>query len=129
MILYTYYYTFDNAGEDASSVGTVMDVTLGYGCDSNIFVGETYNVYLEANCVNNLFLGGQQLDCHLLSDSVNNVFSVSVVNTTGRISDSNIDDDLFSNSNISKTIIQGDNKYILSYLDQDTLTMQYKELE
>ena len=125
----TYYYTFDNDGEDASSSGLVTDVTLGQGCDNNIFIGETCNVYLEANCVNNLFLGGQQLDCHLLSDSVNNVFSVSVVNTTGRISDSNIDDDLFSNSNISKTITQTGNKYILSYLDQDTLTMQYKELE
>ena len=116
-------------GEDASSSGLVTDVTLGQGCDNNIFIGETCNVYLEANCVNNLFLGGQQLDCHLLSDSVNNVFHVSVVNLTGRMSELNINDDLFSNPNISKNIIQMDNKHILSYLDQDTLTMQYKELE
>ena len=125
----TYYYTFDNDGEDASSSGLITDVTLGYGCDNHIFVGKTSNVYLETNCVNNLFLGGQQLNCHLLSDSINNVFNVPVINTTGRISESNIGDDLFSNSNISKTIIQGDNKYVVSYLDQDTLTMQYKELE
>ena len=125
----TYYYTFDMDGEDASSSGLVTDVTLGQGCDNNIFIGETCNVYLEANCVNNLFLGGQQLDCHLLSDSVNNVFHVSVVNLTGRMSELNINDDLFSNPNISKNIIQVDNKHILSYLDQDTLTMQYKELE
>lgn len=125
----TYYYTFDNDGEDASSSGLVTDVTLGQGCDNNIFIGETCNVYLEANCVNNLFLGGQQLDCHLLSDSVNNVFSVSVVNLTGRMSELNTEDDIVSNSDIFKTITQVGNKYIVSYLDQDTLTMQYKELE
>lgn len=124
-----YYYTFDNAGEDASSSGSVTDVTLGYGCDSNIFVGETYNVYLETNCVNNLFLGGQQLDCHLLSDSINNTFQVPVVNITGRMSDLNIEDDTVLNSDVSKTVTQIQNKHILSYLDQDTLTMQYKELE
>ena len=108
----TYYYTFEKDGEDASSSGSVTDVTLGYGCDSNIFVGETYNVYLETNCVNNLFLGGQQLDCHLLSDSINNTFQVPVVNLTGRMSELNIEDDLFSNPNISKNIIQVENKHI-----------------
>lgn len=124
-----YYYTFDNAGEDASSSGSVTDVTLGYGCDSNIFVGETYNVYLETNCVNNLFLGGQQLDCHLLSDSINNTFQVPVINLTGRISELNIEDDAVLDPNVFKTVILVNDKYILSYLDQDTLTMQYKELE
>lgn len=125
----TYYYTFDTDGEDASSSGLVTNATLSYGCDSNIFVGETYNTYLETNCANNLFLGGQQLDCRLLSDSINNVFNVSVVNTTGRMSELNIEDNIISNPDISKIVTQVGNKYILSYLDQDTLTMQYKELE
>ena len=125
----TYYYTFDNDGEDASSSGLVTDVTLGYGCNNNVFVGETYNMYLEADCRNNLFLGDGQDTCHLLNTSSDNVFHVSVVNLTGRMSELNTEDNIISNSDIFKTITQTDNKYILSYLDQDTLTMQYKELK
>ena len=124
-----YYYTFDNDGEDASSSGLVTDVTLSYGCNNNIFVGETYNMYLEADCRNNLFLGDGQDTCHLLNNSSDNVFHVSVVNLTGRMSELNTEDNIISNSDIFKTITQAGNKYILSYLDQDTLTMQYKELE
>ena len=125
----TYYYTFDEGGEDASSLGLVTDVTLGYGCNNNIFVGETYNTYLEADCCNNLFLGGQQESSHLFSNSSNNVFRVPVVNIIGRMSDLNIEDDAVLNPSISKTVTLVNDKYILSYLDQDTLTMQYKELE
>ena len=125
----TYYYTFDNDGEDASSSGLITDVTLGYGCDNNIFVGKTSNVYLETNCVNNLFLGGLQQDFRLLSDSINNTFRVPVVNITGRMSDLNIEDDAVLDPDVSKTVTLVNDKYILSYLDQDTLTMQYKELE
>ena len=125
----TYYYTFDIDGEDASSCGAATDNTLSYGCNNNIFVGETYNMYLEADCCNNLFLGDGQDTCHLLNNSSDNVFHVSVVNLTGRMSELNIEDDIVSNSDIFKTITQVGNKYILSYLDQDTLTMQYKELE
>lgn len=124
-----YYYTFDNGGEDASSSGLVTDVTLSYGCNNNIFVGETYNTYLEADCRNNLFLGDGQDTCHLLNNSSDNVFHVSVVNLTGRMSELNTEDSIISNPDISKIVTQVGNKYILSYLDQDTLTMQYKELE
>lgn len=124
-----YYYTFDEGGEDASSLGLVTDVTLSYGCNNNIFVGETYNTYLEADCRNNLFLGDGQDTCHLLNNSSDNVFHVSVVNLTGRMSELNIEDSIISNPDISKIVTQVGNKYILSYLDQDTLTMQYKELE
>ena len=45
----TYYYTFDNDGEDASSSGLVTDVTLGQGCDNNIFIGETLVTHTTAH--------------------------------------------------------------------------------
>ena len=99
------------------------------GCNNNIFVGETYNMYLEADCRNNLFLGDGQNTCYLLNNSSDNVFHVSVANLTGRMSELNTEDNIISNPDISKTVTQAGNKYILSYLDQDTLTMQYKELE
>lgn len=125
----TYYYTFDNDGEDASLSGLVTDATLSSGCNNNIFIGETYNIYLEADCRNNLFLGDGQDTCHLLNNSSDNVFHVPVVNLTGRMSELNTEDNIVSNSDIFKTVTQVGNKYILSYLDQDTLTMQYKELK
>lgn len=125
----TYYYTFDEDGQDATMLGFVTDAALGCRCYNNIIVGETYSICLEADCCDNLFLGDGQDSCHLLSNSSDNVFRVSVVNLTGRMSELNTEDDIVSNSDIFKTITQVGNKYILSYLDQDTLTMQYKELE
>lgn len=98
--------------------GAYNNVFIGNECYNNVFKGGFINNTFASACYNNQF----QFGTH------NNVFKYPVIYLTGSFNNLKFIDKNYTSLDIDKTISKVDEGYILSYLDSDTLTIQFHKL-
>ena len=98
--------------------GAYNNVFIGNECYNNVFKGGFRNNTFASACYNNQF----QFDTH------NNVFKYPAIYLTGSFNNLKFIDKNYTSLDIDKTISKVNEGYILSYLDSDTLTLQFHKL-
>ena len=122
--LFTFSDIIDGFAIDNSNYKTTKYNLLKKDCWNNVFIGDTYNNNIEANCRNNTFLRG----CHdvvLGWNSVSNLFNETVCYSTGSVYNKIIQiGDTSLSTSISKIIQKVNDVTIVSYLDVTTYAWQ-----
>lgn len=122
------YYDFKNKKVFLESVGYIPTFSkLINGeyveCSNNV-----YNVTLDKNSNNNLFIVENEYRNVLITNSSNNIFKQDIINTEVSISDAIIENIPVLSTELPSTILTINNTPYLEYLDEETLTKQYVQL-
>lgn len=118
----TYFYTFDNDGEDGTEHGWSNN-HLSSDCSRNIFLNDTFSVYLEPHCHDNVFTKGC-INSRFGSYTFKNIFINAVNNCSGTVSNAIIGSG--TETDPFKRIDDFSTKYAITQLDEDTETFQVK---
>lgn len=120
----TYLYTFDDNGNDASEI-TCKNNHLEKGAVRNIFLGDTQNVTMAADCHDNIFFKSCE-NCTFDYGTYGNIFQDNVKRCDGSIHQKKLSS--ITSSNYPKHFDIVDNSEVIMYLDPQTLTYQVKLL-
>ncbi len=120
----TYLYTFDNGGDDASET-FCKNNHLEVGAIRNVFLGNTQNVTLAADCHDNIFFKSCE-NCTFDYGTYNNYFQSNVIRCKGSVSDKQLGD--ITSVNYPKQFEIVEDEQVMLYLDPQTLTYQIKTL-
>lgn len=126
--VYGDFYTFSDLTKgvitDSSELHNTKHNELKQGCTNNIFLGDTYNNIVEAECKGNTFIRG----CHdtvLKWNSVNNMFNENVCYMEGSLYNKVFPiGDTSLSMTITKTIHKVNDATIISFLDPMTYAYQ-----
>lgn len=121
---YTYLYTFDNGGADASET-ICKNNHLECGATRNVFLGNTQNVTLAADCHDNIFFKNCE-NCIFDYGTYGNFFKDNVVRCKGSVHEKELDS--ITSSNCPKQFDVLDDNEVMAYLDSQTQTYQFKKL-
>lgn len=119
----TYLYTFDNNGTDASL--SCKNNHLEYGAYRNVFLGNTQNVTLAADCHDNIFFKNCE-NCVFDYGTYGNFFKDNVVRCHGTVHEKELDS--ITAMTCPKHFDVLNDKEVISYLDSETQTYQFKQL-
>ena len=117
-------YTFDNGGTDASET-ICKNNHLEIGAYRNVFLGNTQNVTLAADCHDNIFFRNCE-NCTFDYGTYGNYFQDSVIRCKGSVHQKTLG--TITSQNCPKQFDVLDDKEVMLYLDSQTLTYQIKEL-
>lgn len=120
----TYLYTFDNGGNDASET-FCKNNHLEKGADRNVFLGNTQNVTLAADCHDNIFFKNCE-NCTFDYGTYGNFFQDNVIRCKGAVHEKQLGS-ITSLNNPKQFDILND-KEVMVYLDSQTQTYQIKQL-
>lgn len=120
----SYLYTFDNGGADASRT-KCKNNHLEKGAIRNVFLGDTQNVTLAADCHDNIFFQGCE-NCTFNYGTYGNFFKDDVKRCDGTVHEKELDS--VTSSNYPKHFDVLDDKEVMVYLDAQTQTYQIKTL-
>lgn len=119
-----YLYTFDNGGADASEK-SCKNNHLEKGAIRNVFMGDTRNVTLAADCHDNLFFKGCE-NSTFGYGTYGNFFKDYVKRCDGTVHEKELDS--MTSSNYPKHFDVLDDKEVMAYLDSETQTYQFRVL-
>lgn len=118
-----YLYTFDNGGTDAST--KCRNNHLEKGAFRNVFLGDTQNVTLAADCHDNLFFKECE-NCVFTYGTYGNFFKDNVKRCDGAVHEKELDS--ITAANYPKHFDILDDREVMVYLDSATQTYQIKDL-
>lgn len=119
-----YLYTFDNGGKDASET-ICKNNRLEYGAIRNVFMGNTQNTTLSADCHDNMFFRNCENSTFDFG-TYNNYFKDNVIRCKGTVHDKELDS--ITSNNCPKQFDILEDKQVMVYLDAETQTYQIKKL-
>ena len=120
----TYLYTFDNGGNDASN-SICKNNHLEYGAYRNVFLGNTQNVTLSADCHDNIFFKNCE-NCNFDYGTYNNYFKDNVIRCSGSVHEKELDS--ITSNNYPKRFDILEDREVMVYLDPHTQTYQLAQL-
>ena len=120
----TYLYTFDNGGADASET-ICKNNHLEVGAYRNVFLGNTQNVTLAADCHDNIFFRNCE-NCTFDYGTYGNYFQDNVVRCKGSVHQKTLG--TVTSWSCPKQFDVLDDKEVMVYLDSQTQTYQTEEL-
>lgn len=120
----TYLYTFDNGGNDSSET-FCKNNHLEKGANRNVFLGNTQNVTLAADCHDNIFFRNCE-NCVFDYGTYGNFFQDNVVRCKGTVHEKQLGS--ITSSNYPKQFDVLNDKEVMVYLDSQTQTYQIKQL-
>lgn len=120
----TYLYTFDNDGTDASET-ICKNNHLEYGASRNVFLGNTQNVTMAADCHDNIFFKNCE-NCTFDYGTYGNFFKDDAKRCKGSVHEKELDSITSQNSPKQFDVLDGDE--VMTYLDSQTQTYQFKRL-
>ena len=121
---HTYLYTFDNGGNDASN-SICKNNHLEYGAYRNVFLGNTQNVTLSADCHDNIFFKNCE-NCNFDYGTYNNYFKDNVIRCSGSVHEKELDS--ITSNNYPKRFDILEDREVMVYLDPHTQTYQLAQL-
>lgn len=121
----TYLYTFDIGGSDASEL-ICKNNHLEKGANRNVFLGNTQNVTLAADCHDNIFFKNCE-NCTFDYGTYGNFFKDNVIRCKGTVHEKEIGS-ITALLNPKQFDILENNKEIIVYLDSQTQTYQIQQL-
>lgn len=120
----TYLYTFDSDGTDASE-NLCKNNHLEYGATRNVFLGNTQNVTLAADCHDNIFFANCE-NCVFTYGTYGNYFQNNVVRCKGAVHEKTLDSK--TATTCPKWFDVLEDTEIMIYLDPETRTFQVTEV-
>lgn len=120
------YYDFKSKRVYIESVGKYLPTFSKFKNGEYVECSnEVYNVTIDQKSNNNTFIITNECRNVLLTESNNNLFNQDIINSTISISDSVIENCPPLSKEEPTVIYKLKDKYILEYLDEETLTKQF----
>lgn len=120
----TYLYTFDNGGIDVSE-SLCKNNHLEKGAIRNVFLGNTQNITMAADCHDNIFFRNCE-NCTFDYGTYGNFFQDNVIRCKGSVHEKQLGS--ITSQNCPKQFDVLDDKEVMVYLDSQTQTYQIKQL-
>lgn len=119
------YYDFKNKKVFLENVGYIPTFSKLINGEYVECSDDVYNVTLDKNSNNNLFIVENEYRNVLITNSNNNIFKQDVINTEVSISNAVIENIPVLSTELPSTIFTINNTPYLEYLDEETLTKQF----